>query len=288
VGWTEGRGVVSLWGMTLEDHAGDVVRKSRLMMDVSAGEAAAAGGISLEALSAFESSGEAPAGLDWERLAARLDLSGEKLRRVAGGWLPEPVDTARWRELRVITTEGNGMTVNAFLVWDPQTRDAALFDTGFDAEPIVRWIEGERLNLRQIFITHTHGDHVAALEPLRVRYAGAGLHTNAKAAPAVHRNQPGACIEVGSLRITHRETVGHAEDGVTYVIRGFGGGAPEVAVVGDAMFAGSIGGAPGKGRPTKQAIREQILSLPAATLVCPGHGPLTTVGEQARVNPFFG
>ncbi len=74
---------------------------------------------------------------------------------------------------------------------------------------------------------------------------------------------------------------------MTYIVGGFPEDAPSVAVVGDAVFAGSIGGAPGKGGPTRKVIREQIFTLPGPTLICPGHGPLTTVDEQKQVNPFF-
>jgi len=273
--------------MTLEDHAGDVVRKARLMLDVPAVDSAGAGKISLEALTAFEQSGSAPTGIDWDGMARRLDLSGTKLRQLTEGWTPKPVELSTWRELRVITTEGNGMTVNAFLVWDEATREAALFDTGFDATPIFAWIDSEKLNLQHLFITHTHGDHVAALEPIRERYPKLHLHTHAKSAPPQHRNRANDFIQVGSLRISNRETPGHAEDGVTYVVGGFPEDAPHVAVVGDAIFAGSIGGAPGKGGPTRKAIRDQIFTLPGPTLICPGHGPLSTVEEQKRANPFF-
>jgi hydroxyacylglutathione hydrolase len=57
--------------------------------------------------------------------------------------------------------------------------------------------------------------------------------------------------------------------------------------VGDAIFAGSMGGAPEHGALAKQKVRDQSLSLPADTLLCPGHGPLTTVAEEKASNPFF-
>jgi glyoxylase-like metal-dependent hydrolase (beta-lactamase superfamily II) len=138
-----------------------------------------------------------------------------------------------------------------------------------------------------LFITHSHGDHVAALEPIRQRYPKLKLHTNSKSAPPQHRNRANDFVHLGSLRITNRETPGHAEDGVTYVLGTFPEDAPNAAIVGDAIFAGSIGGAPGKGTLAKAKIREQIFSLPGPTLICPGHGPLTTVAEQKAVNPFF-
>lgn len=273
--------------MTLEDHAGDVVRKARLMIDVPAADAAAAGKITLDQLTRFESEGAVPTGIDWEGIARRLELSSAKLRRLAEGWLPAPVDLSICREVRVITTAGNGMTVNAYLVWDEVTREAALFDTGFDAAPIFALLESEQLNLLHLFITHTHGDHVAALEPIRERFPKLRLHTNAKSAPPQHRNRANDFIHLGSLRITNRETPGHAEDGVTYVIGTFPEDAPNVVVAGDAIFAGSIGGAPGKGALAKSKVLEQILSLPGPSILCPGHGPLTTVAEQKAANPFF-
>jgi len=60
-----------------------------------------------------------------------------------------------------------------------------------------------------------------------------------------------------------------------------------VAVVGDAIFSGSMGGAKQFGTLAKQKVREQILTLPSETLICPGHGPLTTVGQEKANNPFF-
>jgi glyoxylase-like metal-dependent hydrolase (beta-lactamase superfamily II) len=106
-------------------------------------------------------------------------------------------------------------------------------------------------------------------------------------APARSKNRRDEIVGLGSLRIANRDTPGHAEDGVTYVITGWPGGAPPVAVVGDAIFSGSMGGAKAHGSLAKAKVREQILSLPDDTLICPGHGPLTTVGQEKVNNPFF-
>lgn len=273
--------------MTLEDHAGDVVRKARLMADLPAADAAAAGRITPEQLDAFEQAGGAPAGIDWMGIAGKLGLDPIKLRALAEGWQPAAVDTSVWREFRQITTAGNGMTVNCYLVWDEVTREAALFDTGFEAGPIFASIDEYGLQLRHVFITHSHGDHVAALEAIHGRHPKVRLHTNSPSAPPQHRNRANDFVHLGSLRITNRDTPGHAEDGVTYIVGNFPEDAPNLAIVGDAIFAGSIGGAPGRGTLARQKVRDQILSLPGATLICPGHGPLTTVGEQKAANPFF-
>ncbi|HMO64234.1 MAG TPA: MBL fold metallo-hydrolase, partial [Verrucomicrobiota bacterium] len=85
----------------------------------------------------------------------------------------------------------------------------------------------------------------------------------------------------------HRETPGHAADGVTYVVTGWRQDRPAVALVGDAIFAGSMGGAPEQGELARGRVREHILTLPDDTLICPGHGPLTTVAEERANNPFF-
>ena len=63
--------------------------------------------------------------------------------------------------------------------------------------------------------------------------------------------------------------------------------APHVAIVGDALFAGSIGRGNQSWELARQKVREQIFSLPPDTLLCPGHGPLTTVAEEKAHNPFF-
>ena len=179
------------------------------------------------------------------------------------------------------------MTVNAFLVWDEASLEAALFDTGFDAAPIFEIIDQFKLDLKHLFITHSHSDHIAALAPIRVRYPKLRIHSSMKAAPVDQRNRANDFIMLGSLRITNRETTGHAEDGVTYVVGNFGEDAPHIAIVGDAIFAGSMGGARELLEHARTKVREQIFSLPSPTLICPGHGPLTTVGEEKANNPWF-
>lgn len=273
--------------MTLEDHVGDVIRKSRLMYGVSLQAAAQAAGLAPEDLEAIEDHGRVEKPINYTALAGLLGLNAAKLEGLARGWLPAPIDLSRWRELRVITTAGGGMTVNCYLVWDEATRDAALFDTGWEAQPIFELIEANELRLQHLFLTHSHGDHVAALAAIRERFPKVKLHSSAKNAPLDQRNRPNECVPLGSLRITHRDTPGHAEDGVTYLVGNWPEDAPHVAVVGDALFAGSMGGAAGLGDVAKRHVREQILALPPPTLVCPGHGPLTTVGEQRDRNPFF-
>lgn len=275
--------------VTLEDSLGDIFRKARLSLSVSPEAAAQAAGVTMGEYTQLEDTGKSVKPLNYAAIAKLLTLDGNKLERIAKGWLPKPVDLSIWRELRVITTADpdDGMKVHAYLVWDEVTREAALFDTGFEAAPIQKVLEENQLQLRHIFITHSHGDHVAALAPLRSANPKARLHSNSKAAPADARNRANDFINLGSLRITNRDTPGHADDGVTYVVGNWPEDGPHVAVVGDAIFAGSMGGARDQLTLARTKVREQIFSLPTETLICAGHGPLTTVGEEKANNPWF-
>jgi glyoxylase-like metal-dependent hydrolase (beta-lactamase superfamily II) len=273
--------------MQLEDHLGDLIAKARDMSGVSASAAASAAGISESELAALENSGQLRAKINFAALGKIIGLDGVKLEAIAKGWLPSKKDLSLWHELRVFTTVEDGTTVNCYLAWDEVSRDAALFDTGFDAQPILNCIAAESLALKHVFITHSHYDHVEALPKIREAFPKAHIHSSSKNAPVNQRNKPAEIVHLGGLRITYRETPGHADDGVTYMVGNWQEDAPLVAIVGDAIFAGSMG----RGNPdwqlAKEKVREQILTLPAETLLCPGHGPLTTVAEEKAHNPFF-
>jgi glyoxylase-like metal-dependent hydrolase (beta-lactamase superfamily II) len=257
------------------------------MSGVSTAAAASAAGVSETELSALEATGQTGKRPDFAALANLIGLNPARLEGVASGWLPAEKDLGVWRELRQISTTEGGNTVHCYLIWDEVTRDAALFDTGWDAAPAFKLVEENQLQLKHLFITHTHADHVAGLQAIRERFPKIHLHTDAKGAPPQHRNRRNDFIMLGSLRITNRETPGHAEDGVTYIIGTWPDDAPHVAIVGDAIFAGSIGRGNQSWELARQKVREQIFSLPPETLICPGHGPLTTVAEEKAHNPFF-
>ena len=273
--------------MNLEDHLGDIIRKARGMSNVSAGTAARAAGLTETDLAVLEESGQAAQKPNLAALAELVGLHPGKLEAIASGWLPSIKDLSTWRELRCITTTAGGMAVNCYLVWDEVSREAALFDTGWEAPPVTQLIAENQLELRHIFITHAHEDHVAALSDLRQQSPKVRLHSGSKRAPVDQRNRPNDFIHLGSLRITHRDTPGHAEDGTTYIVGTWPDDAPHVAIVGDALFAGSIGRGNQSWDLARQKVREQILTLPPETLLCPGHGPLTTVAEEKAHNPFF-
>jgi len=188
--------------------------------------------------------------------------------------------------LQVITTSDEDMSVNCFVAWDEHTREAVVFDTGFDVGPVCELLDLKRLMLSHICITHGHSDHVEGLTALGIRFPSAQLHWNGSPQHECH-NRTDEIISLGRLKITHRLTPGHATAAVTYVILGWPGAVPPVAVVGDALFAGSAGLSPAGWDVARRAVQNEILSLPGGTLICPGHGPLTTVAEELAHNPFF-
>lgn len=273
--------------MNLEDHLGDIIRKGRLAVNVAPEAAAKAAGVLPDELAAIEQSGKLAPQVNLAALAQATGLNPAKLQSIANGWLPSEKDLSIWRELRVFQTEEKGIVVNSYLIWDEVSRDGAMFDTGWNAQSALEAIAENQVQLRHIFLTHTHEDHIAGMSALREKFPKAHIHTSSKSAPPQQRNRANDFVHLGSLRITNRDTPGHAEDGVTYIIGTWPEDAPHVAIVGDAIFSGSMGTGLQSWDLAKQKIRDQIFTLPADTLICPGHGPLTSVAEEKANNPFF-
>jgi len=273
--------------MQLEDHLGDIIRKARAMRGVPARAAAVAAGLTEAEFAAFEESGVIGKQFNLASLARALGLDETKLAAIAAGWIPRTQNLARWRRLELIRSTAGSNVVNCYLVWDEQSAEAALFDVGWHAQPIFNALEQNRLELKHVFITHTHNDHIAALDQIQRRFPNAHLH----AGLAPHSARQPTCVagpvELGRLKISMRPTPGHADDAASYIVENWPQNAPAIAVVGDAIFAGSIGWGFSSWQLGLRSVAEQILTLPDDTLICPGHGPLTTVAEEKAHNPFL-
>jgi glyoxylase-like metal-dependent hydrolase (beta-lactamase superfamily II) len=176
------------------------------------------------------------------------------------------------------------MTVNAYLAWDPASREALAFDTGADCGEMLKRVRAEKLTVKLILLTHAHPDHVADLGRLRKETGAPVYISDRESAPGAEAIAEGKRFRVGSLEIESRLTWGHSPGGMTFVITGL---ARPVAIVGDSLFAASMGGGNISYEEAVRNNREKILTLPDETIVCPGHGPLTTVGKEKRENPFF-
>jgi len=264
----------------LEDNFTDIIGKAQRGLNFNDAALAARAGISETDLRRIKS-GEVLKG-PILKIASALNLGPRALLESAqNAWAPK---TIQLTGLAQFTTPYGGMTVNAYLVWDPQSKEAAAFDTGADAKPMLDYLKANHLKLSFIFLTHAHGDHVCDLDRVkRETHAPAYISGNEPMRGAQAFSE-GRAFNLGRLQIATRQTSGHSSGGTTYVVTGL---TKPVAVVGDALFAGSMGGGMVSYSEALENNRAKIMTLPDDTVICPGHGPLTTVGEEKLHNPFF-
>ncbi len=267
----------------IEDYFEDIITKSMRGRRISEEELATATGRDRETLSRL-CRGEfcdEPALRD---VALVLNLDPNALAISASkAWYPCAVNL---EGVEIFNTPYRDMRVNAFLIWDPLSKEAACFDTGTDSSPIIAKVAELGLHLGKIFITHTHNDHIADLNRLRTGLGeGVTIHSNAaEPLSGTELFSEGDDFTIGGLSVETFTTSGHSVGGTTYLIHGLD---RPVAVVGDAMFAGSMGGGIVSFDDAWKNNREKILTLPDDTVICPGHGPMSSVGEEKRHNPFF-
>jgi glyoxylase-like metal-dependent hydrolase (beta-lactamase superfamily II) len=264
----------------LEDNFADILGKALRGKDLSVPAAAKAAGLS-EAAVDLLLAGEfdEPAA---RALATVLQLNAEALVRLArGDYRPQ---VACPLAMVVATTPYGDMTVNAYILWDEENRDAAIFDTGADAAPLLQAVASLDLNVVAIFLTHSHADHVHALAVLKRELEVEAWSSAFEPVRGTKTFRPGDLFNTGRHFIRTRLTPGHSPGGTTYVIEG---AILQAAIVGDAIFAGSIGGVREDYQSALTNIRREILGLSDNTILCPGHGPLTTVAGEKAHNPFF-
>jgi glyoxylase-like metal-dependent hydrolase (beta-lactamase superfamily II) len=264
----------------LEDSFADVIGKAQRGLGLADGDLTSRAGISREALESLKS-GEFDAAAA-RQVAPLLGLNPQALEAL-GRNAYQPAD-ASVEGLAQFNTVFGDMTVNAYLVWNPASKEAAAFDTGGDCSPMLDCIRLEGLTLKAIFLTHTHGDHIFDLDRLREQNGAPAYVSSREPVEGAETIDAGREFSLGTLRIGSRQTWGHSKGGITWVVSGL---RRPVAIVGDALFAGSMGGGMVSYQDALKTDRAEIFSLPDETIVCPGHGPMTTVGEEKRHNPFF-
>jgi glyoxylase-like metal-dependent hydrolase (beta-lactamase superfamily II) len=265
----------------LEDNAADIIGKAQRGLSISDSELAKKAGVSVETIRKLRDGDFDEAVL--LSVAPVLDLDGSALRVLANGeWRPKKIESLDG--LAQFTTDYNGMAVNAYLIWDPASRVAAAFDTGADSKEMLRFAKHHNLDVQLILLTHAHSDHVADLPALREE-TGADVFIPAREpVPGAEPIDEGKKFRLKNLQIDTRLTWGHSPGGMTYVVNGL---ARPIAIVGDSLFAGSMGGGNVSYRDALKNNLGKILTLPDETIICPGHGPMTTVGEEKQHNPFF-
>jgi glyoxylase-like metal-dependent hydrolase (beta-lactamase superfamily II) len=202
--------------------------------------------------------------------------------------------------------EGGPFQENTYLAVCEETGAAVAVDPGAEAGALVATVEREHLDLKAVLLTHAHIDHVDGIPVVRAFAPEVPIHMHPAdrplyeavpqqalmfGLPAIALPVPDREIVVGEplgfspeLRFEVRFAPGHAPGHVVFVAAEEG-----LALVGDVVFAGSIGRTdlPGGDFATlMRSIREEILTLPDEMRLLPGHGPETTVGRERRSNPF--
>ena len=268
--------------LPLEDLFNDVISKAMRGQGITDAALAAQSGISIEDIA------DAKAGNVDDRvlrkIAPHLHLDGLSLVAMAHNeWRPLLVNVPG---LEQFNTTYHDMTVNAYLVWDAETKNAVAFDTGADASPMINFIQKKGLNLSLIFLTHTHPDHILDLAKLSADGAVTAFVHEKEPCPGARTFRLGdaEAWESGGLRIEPRSTWGHSKGGITYLVSGL---KQPLAIVGDALFSSSMGGGMVSYADALATNRQEIFTLPSHTVICPGHGPMTTVGEEKAHNPFY-
>lgn len=195
------------------------------------------------------------------------------------------------------------LEVNCYIAGCESTRQAVVFDPGGDAEKILALAASLNLKIVWIINTHGHFDHIGGNHQL-VKETGAQLMIHAADVPLLERAaehaanfglttvaspQPdrkledGEILSLGELEFKVIHTPGHSPGGICLQCGDY-------LFVGDTLFSGSIGRTDlpgGNHQLLIQNIKQKLLVLPDATRVCPGHGPMTTIAQEKRYNPFL-
>ena len=194
---------------------------------------------------------------------------------------------------------------NCSVIGDEQTREAMVIDPGDQIEGILQILREENLTLKQIVITHAHIDHVGGAMKLKAA-TGAPILMNQNdyallkmldmQAAWVGMRPPGPVqvdeavaqgrvLKVGDISSNVIHTPGHTEGSICLYFP-----LEKKLIAGDTLFAGSIGRTDLPGGSMEKIMRSlhtQVLALPDETEVIPGHGPITTIGEERETNPFL-
>ena len=193
---------------------------------------------------------------------------------------------------------------NLYLLTTPGGHDAIVVDPSIESEDVLRQIEARGLRIQRILLTHAHIDHILMVKPFHDR-TGAPIWLNAEdrflydrgldqadqmgmiwpgTAPIAHWITDGEEVGIPGIAVRAVRTPGHSPGSVTFVTE-------EGLIAGDVLFRGSVGRTdlPGGDWATLvKSIRELVFAHPAETVVFPGHGPVTTVGDEMKTNPFVG
>lgn len=192
---------------------------------------------------------------------------------------------------------------SCFVIGDEKTGHGLVIDPGDELNTITTTLTKHNLTLKYILITHGHVDHITQVSPLKDATGATTImhkadhfllsHASVQAMmfglpdpgkPVVDKFvDEGDVIEMDGVRLDVLHTPGHSPGSITFKL-------PDDLIVGDLIFAGSIGRTdlPGGDYDTLiQSVKSKIFTLDEGMKIHPGHGPATTVGHEKATNPFF-
>lgn len=197
------------------------------------------------------------------------------------------------------------LACNCYIVGDEATKQGMIIDPGAEGRTILRAVSELGLSIKLIVVTHAHFDHVGAVPAVKeatgaqlaIHEADASMRLGpfARMMASIsggsfsRTSQPerllrdGDVIEIGGLRFTVLHTPGHSLGGISLYGHG-------MVFTGDTLFNYGVGRSDFPGCSHSQlidSIKRKLMSLPDDTIVYPGHGPPTTIGEEKRGNPFL-
>jgi len=196
---------------------------------------------------------------------------------------------------------------NTYVLWKKDRNDAVVVDPGFGPDRILTLLDEHKIAPAVILNTHGHSDHIAGNAALKERWPNcplvigeaeaskltdANLNLSARygraviSPPADRTVRAEDRVSAAGFDFEVREVPGHSAGHVIFV---WTGNTPNLVFVGDVIFQGSIGRTDfydGDFDQLAANIRSQIFTLPDATILLPGHGSPTTVGEEKRTNPY--
>jgi len=213
------------------------------------------------------------------------------------------------RDLRIHITNDDVYMENGYTISFRDSGPCWVIDPGLppQASEILRYIHDHHLTATAIVLTHAHADHIAGVDEIRDAYPKIPVYLAREEWPALTQPKHNLSAYVGqdlSTRVTDPLDLQHGSqlelDGTMWKVFDVSGHSPggralycsdlKIVIVGDALFAGSVGRVDfphSSGERLMRNIKNNLLALPDDTRVLSGHGPETTIGHERKTNPFI-
>jgi hydroxyacylglutathione hydrolase len=272
----------------LEDELGDVLEKAARNVPLSMESLAVASRIDPGRLKDAIDYRSDLTLAELARLASVLQLNEVGLAALAQGRYPLPSPTGLPFSLVPLRMPFGVGVANAYLV-SAGGDSGLLFDTGASHAELHRAWPKQIERLEAVFLTHYEAEHVGGLEVVLRETELGFFHGPPNGRwPQCRGLSDGQTVVYGELAITAFNTPGHAAEHNCYLVQSrTQPSAPGVLISGDLIFAGSLGGGYFCCQRQLTHSRRILALLSDATVIAPGHGPLTTAANERRFNPFL-